>query len=152
MEVQVLEEEGEKSTAAIGIRLGTLFELREYTKGSETIEETLPSEPMFAPKKLPQGIHFSSVEVRRDFVAGVRVSHARGQAGEKTQQPGLHPGAREGFGTLQGVTRGGACRLPRFQLIQVHASRQLLHGLAEGVIIVRHFLPQHRHLLVQLYL
>jgi len=67
-EVRVLEEQGKKSTAAIGIRLGTQFELREYTDGAENIEETLPSEPMFAPKKLPQGIHFSSVEVRRDFV------------------------------------------------------------------------------------
>ena len=61
-EVTVLEDEDE-SSSAIGIRLGTSFEMLEYTDGSENIEETAPSEPMFAPKSLPPGVHFSSVEI-----------------------------------------------------------------------------------------
>lgn len=67
-EVATLEDEDE-SSAAVGIRLGTGFELLEYTDGSENIEQTAPSEPMFAPKRLPPGVHFSSVEVQSGFAS-----------------------------------------------------------------------------------
>ncbi len=60
-EVTALESESESSV--IGITLGTSFELLDYTEGGEDVEETAPSEPMFAPKSLPQGVHFSSVEI-----------------------------------------------------------------------------------------
>ncbi len=53
------------SPGVIGIRLGTGFELLEYTDSSQNVEQAMPSEPMFAPRKLPSGVHFSSVEVRR---------------------------------------------------------------------------------------
>ena len=61
-EVTVLEDK-DQSSSVIGITLGTSFELLGYTDGSENIEETAPSEPMFAPKSLPTGVHFSSVEI-----------------------------------------------------------------------------------------
>ena len=63
-EVKKLEDDGERAYAT-GIRIGTQFELLESTDGSENVEETLPSEPMFARKSLPSGVRFSSVEVRR---------------------------------------------------------------------------------------
>ena len=56
--------EDEESSGVVGLTIGTSFELLERIDDSENIEETAPSEPMFAPKELPQGIHFSSVEVR----------------------------------------------------------------------------------------
>jgi len=65
-EVKALEQDNEQPTA-IGIRIGTRFELLEYTDGSENVEENLPSEPMFARRRLPPGVHFSSVEVRRRY-------------------------------------------------------------------------------------
>lgn len=68
-EVTVLEDEDD-SSGAVGIRLGTGFELLDYTDGSDdSIEETAPSEPMFAPKHLPPGVHFSSVEVRAGYTS-----------------------------------------------------------------------------------
>jgi prepilin-type N-terminal cleavage/methylation domain-containing protein len=62
-EVTRLAEE-EESSGVVGLTIGTSFELLGRIDDSENIEETAPSEPMFAPKELPQGIHFSSVEVR----------------------------------------------------------------------------------------
>jgi len=61
------DEEDEEAASAIGIRLGTNFELLQYTDGAEDIEPELPSEPMLAPKELPPGVHFASVEIRRDL-------------------------------------------------------------------------------------
>jgi prepilin-type N-terminal cleavage/methylation domain-containing protein len=61
-------EEGEDSGAGSAIRLGTHFELLQYEQGSSNVEEQSPSEPMFAPKKLPQGVHFASVEVKDDRI------------------------------------------------------------------------------------
>ena len=60
-EVTTLESEDEPSV--IGLTLGTSFELLDYTEGGRDIEETAPTEPMFAPKSLPQGVHFSFVEI-----------------------------------------------------------------------------------------
>ena len=61
-------EEDEEAASAIGIRFGTHFELLQYSDGAENAESAeIPSEPMLAPKELPQGVHFASVEVRRDF-------------------------------------------------------------------------------------
>lgn len=69
-EVEVIEEEEEES-AAIGLRIGTRFELLEYEEsGSAEIEETAPTEPLFAPTRLPQGVHFSSVDVGRGLTGG----------------------------------------------------------------------------------
>ena len=65
-EVKALEQDNEQPTA-IGIRIGTRFDLLEYTDGSENVEESLPSEPMFTRRRLPPGVHFSSVEVRRRY-------------------------------------------------------------------------------------
>lgn len=67
-EVKELDEEQGGSTA-IGIRLGTHFELLQHEEsGAKHIEETAPSEPMFAPKELPPGVRFSSVEVRNNII------------------------------------------------------------------------------------
>ena len=60
-EVTTLATEDEPSV--IGLTIGTSFELLDYTEGGGDIEETAPTEPMFAPKSLPQGVHFSSVEI-----------------------------------------------------------------------------------------
>ena len=57
-------EEDEESSGVVGLTIGTSFELIERIEDFDNIEETAPSEPMLAPKELPQGIHFSSVEVR----------------------------------------------------------------------------------------
>ncbi len=65
-EVEKLEEDEGESTA-VGIRIGTGFELLEYTDGAEKVEEKAPTEPMFAPKQLPPGVRFASVEVGRDI-------------------------------------------------------------------------------------
>jgi hypothetical protein len=65
---------GEDSGPA-GIRLGTHFELLQYEESEKKVKESAPSEPMFARKKLPDGVHFSSVEVRKYLevaVPGVR--------------------------------------------------------------------------------
>ena len=66
-EVTETKDEDEPAEAT-GIRLGTGFELLEYTDGSENVEQAMPSEPMFAPRRLPLGVHFSSVEVRRGLM------------------------------------------------------------------------------------
>lgn len=65
--VELGEKAEEDSGGAIGITLGTNFELLRYqeTQSGES-EESLPSEPLFAPQKLPQGIHISSVQTRED--------------------------------------------------------------------------------------
>jgi prepilin-type N-terminal cleavage/methylation domain-containing protein len=55
--------ESEDESSVIGLTLGTSFELLDYTEGGQDIEETAPTEPMLAPKSLPQGVHFSSVEI-----------------------------------------------------------------------------------------
>jgi prepilin-type N-terminal cleavage/methylation domain-containing protein len=60
------DEDSEGSTA---IRLGTQFELLQYERISESIEEKAPSEPMFSPRTLPDGVHFSSVEINRGLAA-----------------------------------------------------------------------------------
>jgi prepilin-type N-terminal cleavage/methylation domain-containing protein len=60
---EVTKFESEDESSVIGLTLGTSFELLDYTEGGENIEEIAPSEPMFAPKSLPQGVHFSSVEI-----------------------------------------------------------------------------------------
>lgn len=62
-EVTVLEDK-DKSSSVIGITLGTSFELLSYTDGSENVEETASSEPLFAPKSLPPGVRFSFVDIR----------------------------------------------------------------------------------------
>jgi prepilin-type N-terminal cleavage/methylation domain-containing protein len=59
-------EEDEGSARATGIRLGTHFELLQYEERGGNIEENTPTEPLFAPRKLPPGVHFSSVEVREE--------------------------------------------------------------------------------------
>ncbi len=64
---QVEQLEGEESGSSVGIRIGTQFELLQYEEIDGSIEETTPSEPMFARKKLPDGVHFASVEVQRDL-------------------------------------------------------------------------------------
>lgn len=56
------EEETEGSSA---MRLGTQFELLQYEKSSEKVEEKAPTEPMFSPRTLPDGVHFSTVEINR---------------------------------------------------------------------------------------
>jgi hypothetical protein len=61
-------ESDDESSGAIGIRLGTSFELLEYVDGSQDIEQSMPSEPMLAPRQLPDGIHFSSIKVRRSLL------------------------------------------------------------------------------------
>ncbi|UCD56586.1 MAG: hypothetical protein JSV16_12230, partial [Candidatus Hydrogenedentota bacterium] len=58
--------EGEDVKTAVGIRIGTQFELLQYVEGTENIEENAPTEPMFAPKTLPPGVHFSSVEIQHE--------------------------------------------------------------------------------------
>jgi type II secretion system protein H len=68
-EVTKLEEE-EESDGAVALVFGTSFELLERFDDSGDTEETAPSEPMLAPRELPQGVHFASVEVlnnRRTF-------------------------------------------------------------------------------------
>jgi prepilin-type N-terminal cleavage/methylation domain-containing protein len=55
-------EETEEDGSAPGIRLGTQFELLQYEDGAENIEESMPAEPLLAPKALPDGVHFSSVD------------------------------------------------------------------------------------------
>lgn len=60
------ESEEDEDTGAAGIRLGTHFELLEYSDGAENAEKNTPSEPMLAPKKLPPGVHFSSLEMQQD--------------------------------------------------------------------------------------
>lgn len=56
-------EKSDDSAAAAGVRIGTHFELLQYEQSGQNVEENIPSEPMFAPRKLPPGVHFSSVEV-----------------------------------------------------------------------------------------
>jgi prepilin-type N-terminal cleavage/methylation domain-containing protein len=61
--VEVKKVEGEEESAsASGIRIGTQFELLQRADGSDRANETLTSEPLFAPTALPDGVHFSSVE------------------------------------------------------------------------------------------
>ena len=67
-EVRVLQEH-EDGGSGLGIRLGTQFELLQYEDGTENIEESMPSEPMFSRKILPDGVHFSSVEINRGSAA-----------------------------------------------------------------------------------
>jgi type II secretory pathway pseudopilin PulG len=62
VEVKELEE-GEGSGGAIGITLGTSFELLRYSETKTDDEETTPSEPLFTPQKLPPGVHIASVEI-----------------------------------------------------------------------------------------
>ena len=50
--------------SATGIRIGTHFELLQHTDGTSDAGQDAPSEPMLAPKELPPGVHFSSVEIR----------------------------------------------------------------------------------------
>ena len=57
-------EKPEDSGAGTAIRLGTHFQLLQYEGADSNVEEQTPSEPMFAPRKLPQGVHFASIEVR----------------------------------------------------------------------------------------
>jgi prepilin-type N-terminal cleavage/methylation domain-containing protein len=64
-EVSKLNQDKQTGTAK-GIRLGTRFELLQYTDGSENIQHIAPTEPMFAPRALPSGVHFSSVELSPD--------------------------------------------------------------------------------------
>jgi len=59
-------DEDDDEPAAIGIRLGTQFELLQYEEHGGNIEEQAPTEPLFAPRELPPGIYFSSVQVQRD--------------------------------------------------------------------------------------
>lgn len=61
-------EKPEDSGAGTAIRLGTHFELLQYEEGDSNVEELTPSEPMFAPRKLPEGIHFASVQVKDDRI------------------------------------------------------------------------------------
>ncbi|GAB4334001.1 MAG: hypothetical protein Kow0099_05940 [Candidatus Abyssubacteria bacterium] len=68
-EVEKIEEEDESESSAVGIRIGTQFELLEYVEGEEKVEERAPTEPLFAPKELPPGVHFASIEVGRDITA-----------------------------------------------------------------------------------
>lgn len=67
-EVTRIEEDEEVETAT-GLRIGTGFELLQYVDGSEDVEESLPSEPMFAPRILPPGVHFSYIEVQNGQMA-----------------------------------------------------------------------------------
>ncbi len=60
------EDEEDDDAGATGIRLGTHFELLESSDGTENAEKNTPSEPMLAPKKLPPGVHFSSIEMQQD--------------------------------------------------------------------------------------
>ena len=55
----------EEPGGSSGIRLGTQFQLLQYERNSESVEEKEPTEPMFSPKTLPDGVHFSSVEINR---------------------------------------------------------------------------------------
>jgi prepilin-type N-terminal cleavage/methylation domain-containing protein len=64
-EVTKIEDEDE-SSGVTGLTIGTGFELLERIDDSEIVDEALPSEPMLAPRELPQGIHFSSVTIRTD--------------------------------------------------------------------------------------
>jgi len=64
--VQVKETEKEDSGGAIGLTLGTQFELLHYEESGTEDEVAAPSEPLFAPQKLPQGVHFSSMSVGDD--------------------------------------------------------------------------------------
>lgn len=57
----------EERGGAPGIRLGTHFELLQDEDGIENIEENMPTEPMLSPKSLPDGVHFSSVEIYRNM-------------------------------------------------------------------------------------
>lgn len=63
------DEEDEEESSAIGIRIGTHFELLQYSNGTENVEPEVPSEPMLAPKELPPGVHFASVEIHGDLSA-----------------------------------------------------------------------------------
>jgi prepilin-type N-terminal cleavage/methylation domain-containing protein len=62
-------EEDREGAGAPAIRLGTQFELLQYEDMSKDVEQVMPTEPMFAPRTLPAGVHFSSVEIRRDLTA-----------------------------------------------------------------------------------
>ena len=63
---QVSEFEGDThAPTAIGMRIGTQFELLQYEEEGGTIEEQAPTEPLFAPRELPAGIHFLSVQIQR---------------------------------------------------------------------------------------
>ncbi|MBI5118601.1 prepilin-type N-terminal cleavage/methylation domain-containing protein [Candidatus Poribacteria bacterium] len=68
-EVDKLDEEDTGGPA--GIRLGTHFELLQYEESEKGVEQSTPSEPMFARKKLPEGVHFASVEVKKDLEMAV---------------------------------------------------------------------------------
>ena len=63
-EVSELEED-EDGPTAIGIRLGTQFELLQYEERGGTVDEKAPTEPLFVPRELPPGVYFSSVKIQR---------------------------------------------------------------------------------------
>ncbi|RJP64061.1 MAG: prepilin-type N-terminal cleavage/methylation domain-containing protein [Candidatus Abyssobacteria bacterium SURF_17] len=60
---EVQETDDEQQASAVGIRIGTQFELLQQVGDPAHTSETTPTEPLLAPKKLPEGVHFSSVEV-----------------------------------------------------------------------------------------
>jgi prepilin-type N-terminal cleavage/methylation domain-containing protein len=64
MEVKKIEDEDAETST--GVRIGTQFELLQYEETGGKVEENMPSEPMFARRKLPDGVHFASVEVRQE--------------------------------------------------------------------------------------
>ncbi len=55
---------------SIGLKLGTNFELLQYQEINGDVDETVPTEPLFAPKQLPQGVHFASVQVNNEAAPG----------------------------------------------------------------------------------
>jgi type II secretion system protein H len=65
--VEVQQLESDDQGGAIGIKLGTHFELLQYDDSRKDAEESTPTEPLFAPQKLPQGVHISSVNAGNDI-------------------------------------------------------------------------------------
>lgn len=62
VEMKEQKDEGD-SRGAIGITLGTNFELLRYQETDADVEHVSPGEPLFAPQKLPQGVHLSSMKL-----------------------------------------------------------------------------------------
>lgn len=59
-------ENTDDSGGSVGLKLGTHFELLQYQHTDKNVQETTPSEPLFAPQKLPPGVHISSIQVKED--------------------------------------------------------------------------------------
>ena len=66
VEIKQREETGD-SGGTIGITLGTNFELLRYQETDADAEHVSPGEPLFAPQKLPQGVHLASMKFGSDM-------------------------------------------------------------------------------------